>query len=243
MEKSERIIQEVKEGYNKIAEHFSQTRHAPWQEFELFKEYIKDGQKILDLGSGNGRLFFTILKDYNIEYHGIDNSEKLINIAQSRISKSQIPISKQISNPNFQIADMTDIPFSDNYFDLVICVATFHHLPTKKLRLKTLSEINRVLKPGGHLLMTNWYWKHWPFWKYFFNNFLQKNSMMDFFFPWKSSTGEERCLRFYHVFTKSELIKLHQKAGLKIIKAFPHLKAHGKKVYKRGVNIVSVAKK
>jgi len=243
MKKAEKIIQQVKDGYNQIAEQFSNTRQAPWQEFNLFKEYIKDGQKILDAGCGNGRLFFSVLKDYNVEYQGIDNSEKLIEIAKKKISKFQIPISKQIPNPNFQIADMTDIPFADNYFDLVICIAAFHHLPTKKFRLKSLSEINRVLKPNGHLLMTNWYWQYWPFWKYFFNNFWQKSLLLDFFFPWKSATGQERCLRFYHIFTKSELIKLHKKTGLKIIKIFPDLDTYNKKAYKRGVNIVSVASK
>jgi ubiquinone/menaquinone biosynthesis C-methylase UbiE len=234
MTKSEKIFRQVREGYNRIAEHFSATRHAPWQEFNLFKEYIKDKDKILDLACGNGRLYNLLLKDSGLalDYFGLDNSEELIKICRQKYPKVA---------GRFQIGEMTKLPYGDNQFDLVICVASFHHLPDKKSRLKTLAEIHRVLKPGGHLLMTNWHWQHWPFWRYFFRYFSSKKSWQDFCFPWKSADGSAQCLRFYHVFRKSELKRLHQKIGFKIIKLFPHLEGH--KSYKRGVNLVSVAQK
>lgn len=243
MNKSVKILQQVKNGYNQIAEHFSNTRHAPWQEFNLFKEYIKNGQKILDAGCGNGRLFFSFLKDYRVEYHGVDNSEKLIEIAQNKSLKSQVSSLKQVSSIKFQVSNIMDLPFEDNQFDLVFCIATFHHLPDKKLRLQALSEMRRVLKPGGYLLMTNWHWQHWPFWRYFFKNLWLKNSLWDFFFPWQSAAGQTQCLRYYHVFSIGELKKLHHRAGFKIINAFSDLEAHDRKIYKRGVNAVTIGKK
>jgi len=235
MNKSEKVLNQVKDGYNKIADHFSSTRHAPWQEFELFADYIKPGQKILDLACGNGRLHkYFKDKKLEVDYSGLDNSENLIDICRQKYP--------EISD-KFKVGGMTKLPYQENQFDAVICIGSFHHLPSKKLRLKTLSEARRVLKPGGYLLMTNWHWQHWPFWKHFFNNFWQKNSPLDFFFPWKSADGQKQCLRYYHVFTKKELKSLHKKSGLKIIKLFPDLDTHNKKVYKRGVNIVSIAKK
>ena len=242
MNKSEKLLQQVKDGYNQIADHFSKTRYAPWSEFELFNEYIKDNQKILDLGCGNGRLFFTVLKDFNIEYHGIDNSERLIEIAKKKIFNYQLPITNQFSSFNFQVSNITDLPYPDNYFDLVFCVAAFHHLPTKKLRLKALSEIKRVLKPGGYLLMTNWHLWHRPFWKYFFSDIFKKVSIKDFFFPWKSADGQIQCQRYYHAFTKGELKRLFKKIGFKTEKIFLHQNSH-KKEYGRGIDIISIVKK
>src|SRR3989339_511806 len=245
MTKSDKILRQVREGYNRIAEHFSATRHAPWQEFNLFKEYIKDRDKILDLACGNGRLYNLMIsaqgrpasgwKDSGlvIDYYGLDNSEELLKICHQKYPA----ISEK-----FQLGEMSSLPYADEQFDSVICIASFHHLPDKKLRLKTLAEIYRVLKPGGYLLMTNWHWQHWPFWRYFFRYFSGKKSWQDFCFPWKSADGQQQCLRFYHGFTKRELSKLHQQVGFKIIKIFPYLEAD-KKSYKRGINLVSIVQK
>jgi ubiquinone/menaquinone biosynthesis C-methylase UbiE len=242
MNKPEKILQQVKDDYNKIAEHFSQTRYAPWSEFELFKQYIKTGQKVLDLGCGNGRLFFSYLKDFKVEYYGVDNSEKLIEIARKRIFNFQFSIFNKFSMPNFQIGEMTELPYQDNQFDVIICIATFHHLPTKNLRLKTLSEVYRILTPGGYLLMTNWHLWHKPYLKHFFNQFSQKLSLKDFFVPWKSPDGQIQCQRYYHAFSKSELRILFRKAGFKIEKIFFHQDPN-RKIYGRGVNVVAIAKK
>jgi ubiquinone/menaquinone biosynthesis C-methylase UbiE len=46
-------------------------------------EYIESNQKVLDLGCGNGRLF-KILKNKNIKYIGVDNSEMLLLEAQKQ---------------------------------------------------------------------------------------------------------------------------------------------------------------
>jgi alkylated DNA repair protein alkB family protein 8 len=53
---AQHLSEQVKKSYNQIAEHFSQTRHTPWTEFQYFEKYLKPEQKILDLGCGNGRL-------------------------------------------------------------------------------------------------------------------------------------------------------------------------------------------
>jgi len=242
MSKAEQILRQVKDGYNQIAGHFSDTRHHPWDEFNLFKEYIKDHEKILDAGCGNGRLYFSFLRNFNVEYYGIDVSEKLIRIAQDTRNKLQDTNKFQISNFKFQTADITDLPFEENQFDLVFCIATFHHLPDKKLRRQALAELYRVLKPGGYLLMTNWHLWHRQFLKHFFNRFTQKITLKDFFIPWKTPDGKIQCQRYYHAFTKDELKRLFKKSGLKIEKIFLHQNSL-KREYGRGIDVVVVGKK
>ena len=78
-----KILDDVRQSYDKIAEDFSRTRYSIWKEFKPLGQYAKDGDKILDLGCGNGRLI-ELFQGKNIEYAGIDNSEKLIEIAHQK---------------------------------------------------------------------------------------------------------------------------------------------------------------
>ena len=69
----------------------------------LFKD-LKEGEKILDLGCGNGR-WYKIFKEKKVDYFGLDNSEKLIEIA-----KENFPEAK------FFVGDALNLPFPDNFF-------------------------------------------------------------------------------------------------------------------------------
>ena len=49
------------------------------------------------------------------------------------------------------VSDITSIPIENDYFDAVMCVEVFEHLPNP---IEALLELNRVLKPGGKLILT-----------------------------------------------------------------------------------------
>jgi len=191
-------MEKTKEYFDKNVEGFSGGRNAIWPELEELKKYIKDGERILDLGCGNGRLF-ELFKDRNIEYTGVDFSEKLIEKAREKYGE------------HFQIADILSLPFPDNYFDSIWSIAVFHHIPSKQLRLEVLKEMMRVLKENGKIIMTCWY---------LFRLFFRKDILI---FPKKL-----KIQRYYHAFTKKELKKLFQKAGFKI-EELKFLKRNGKK--------------
>ncbi|MBM4177706.1 hypothetical protein FJ208_02810, partial [Candidatus Gribaldobacteria bacterium] len=52
-----KLIDQNKQVYNKIAYDFSNTRNYLWQDILPLLDYSKKGDKVLDLGCGNGRLF------------------------------------------------------------------------------------------------------------------------------------------------------------------------------------------
>ena len=79
------ILNKTKEDYSLIADDFSRTRSFAWDELKLLVQHITPGDKVLDLGCGNGRLL-QIFEDQDIEYIGIDNSEKLIKIAKIKLN-------------------------------------------------------------------------------------------------------------------------------------------------------------
>ncbi len=142
-ELAKKYLEEVKAGYDKYADEFSRTRDKLGNDAEeLAQKYINIGCKLLDVGCGNGWLLNSI-KDKKVEYVGIDNSEQLINKAKRNLEI------KKLRNWEIILGDVLDLPFRDSQFDIVICKAVLHHLPTRELQSKALKEMHRVLKPGG----------------------------------------------------------------------------------------------
>lgn len=202
------LLDKVKDDYNQIAKEFSSTRQKPWPEIRpLFDDFIKDGDKVLDLGCGNGR-YFDFLQEKQIEYFGVDNSKELIDISKQRYS-----------GKNFQIADGLCLPFADNFFNKVYCIAVLHHLPSKEQRLKFLSETKRVLKSNGIFILTVWKFR-WHkevalLLKYTILKILGKNKMDfgDIIEPWGKQLG-----RYYHIFSQNDLRKLCREVNFEVMK-------------------------
>lgn len=205
------LLSKTRQDYNLIAKEFSRKREKPWPEIEfLVNDYLRPGDKVLDLGCGNGRLL-EFLKNKEVDYIGVDNSEKLIEIAKSKYPKNR-----------FLVAEGLSLPFPKNYFDKIYSIAVFHHLPSKEFRLLFLKEAKRVLKPAGLLILTVWSLRLRAFWglflKYTFLKLigLSKLDFGDVFYPWKNSQGKIIISRYLHFFTKKELKKLIKEAGLRL---------------------------
>ncbi len=202
-----KIKKDLQQVYNNISQEFSASRVFPWEELGVFIPHIKEGDKILDLGCGNGRLIKSLDEaDKKYDYLGIDFSKNIIEQA-----KQQFPDRK------FQVNDISDLDFAANSFDMIFSIATFHHLVSKKERLELLNKINTWLKPGGHLFMTNWNLMQPKYRKYIFKNWRHKRAWNDFFIPWqKYSDDNKKLWRYYHSFSIKELEKLLIKSKFKL---------------------------
>ena len=84
-----------------------------------------------------------------------------------------------IRGANFKIGSALDIPSEDNIFDLVVMFDVIEHLP-KNSESKALKEIIRVLKPGGHLVLSTPY-SYWlsnfmdPAWYFGHRHYSERN--------------------------------------------------------------------
>jgi len=203
------LLEKTCQDYNLIADEFSVTRQEIWPELAfLVEDYLTEGEKVLDLGCGNGR-WFKLFQKKKIDYVGVDFSEELIKVA-----KRNYPQAK------FQTADILKLPFPDNCFDKIYSIAVLHHIPSEELRLKSLKEAKRVLKPGGILILTTWKFHDKKelslLFKYTILKLIGKSNLdfKDVLEPWG-----KKIKRYYHCFSKKELTGLVKKAGFKIKKS------------------------
>ncbi|KKQ28215.1 MAG: hypothetical protein US42_C0001G0066 [Candidatus Magasanikbacteria bacterium GW2011_GWC2_37_14] len=203
---SKDLVQLNKDTYNKIARLFAETRKFIWDDLKPLKKYTKDGFKVLDLGCGSGRLYHLFQDFQGLEYIGLDQSEE-----QIKIAKEKFP------NIDFRIGEMTTLPFKDNEFDVVYCIATFHHLPDEKSRIKSLQEMRRVVKSGSYILMTNWNMYSKSAQKLIEKGKFKEISAGDYLVTWRNSQREILGERYYHGFSLEELANLFKKTGLQLV--------------------------
>jgi len=204
---AEYLLKKTTQDYNLIAEQFSRARDKIWREMRfLFDGYLLEGEKVLDLGCGNGR-FYELFQKKNVDYIGVDSSEKLIEIAKKRYPKGR-----------FQVANALNLPFPNNFFDKVYVIAVFHHIPSQEFRLQFLREIKRVLKKEGLLILTVWnLWQKIRTGKLIFKFAFKKifgGSKLDFKDILMKWEGLENC--YFHCFMMGELAGLIKIAGFKI---------------------------
>lgn len=139
----QKYVDQNQSAYDEIASLFSSTRQYIWKDIKPLLRFAKDGDSILDVGCGNGRLY-QLFTDLSITFTGADISTGLIDIAKK-------------SNPEstFIVSDMRELPFDENSFDIAYSIAAVHHLPPEG-QGQTLRAVHRILKPGGLFIMTNW---------------------------------------------------------------------------------------
>lgn len=210
-----RILKKVVEDYDQIADDFSNTRNYIGRDFDQFKKYIKNGQSVLDLGCGNGRLlqyFQRLVEEKEIttfHYIGMDNSINMLETAKKR---------NQNANSLFMEGDQLKIPMTNNAVDIIFNIRAFHHLPSLKTRLQSLKEMSRVTKKNGIIVITVWNLWQKNYYKPIINAIFK--SLITFGTYRYNDTFisfGKHVKRYYHAFTEHELRKLIQKSGLELL--------------------------
>lgn len=115
-------------------------REIFWKKY-LDKLELKKGQKVLDVGCGQGLLLARLRETYGISGKGIDVSSKSIEFAKKNYSGRDL---------FYQVLDAKAISFKSNVFDFVFSFDSLEHIDDQQ---KALSEMIRVTKPGGKLLI------------------------------------------------------------------------------------------
>src|SRR5690606_30478727 len=228
------LLRKTEADYDQMASDFSTTRAFPWEEMRfLVEQYVETGDRILDAGCGNGRLY-ELLKKEKVTYQGIDGSRRLVAIANKRYG------------PYFtrhNLIDLSGLP--DQSFSLIFCVATLQHIPGEKYRLAVLNNFHRLLLPKGYLLMINWNILQQDKFKPYLqksNGLFQKGKFDegDFLYPCKTTLPP--IYRYYHGFSEEELSGLLRRSGFEPEEQY--YAKHGQRASaSTGYNIITVGKK
>jgi SAM-dependent methyltransferase len=157
-----RILELNKDFYQFHAQAFSESRRYPFKGWGRALSSIigntnklsKNAADILDVASGNCRLFEYLQKNskLNFKYTGIDNCGPLMEIAKEKYSK--------FKNFNQLGLDMiNDLDQVNTTFDLVCAFGITHHIPSEELRLKWFTTLSKLISSKGALIITFWYTK------------------------------------------------------------------------------------
>ena len=123
---------------------------------------IRPGYRILDIGCGPGRHTSAAYTHKNITAVGADLCFEDLKKAEERLLYHDELGEHGGGSWGLLSADITCLPFPDDYFDLVICSEVMEHIPAHE---KAAKEIIRVLKPGKNLAVSvPRYFPEWVCW-------------------------------------------------------------------------------
>ena len=109
---------------------------------------ISDGDSILDLATGTSIIPRSLIKKIKKEFRvvGLDITARMLKRGKEKIDQE-----KSNGKINLACGDAMVMPFSNKSFNVVMCGLATHHMNASKL----LSEMRRVLKPGGTIAIAD----------------------------------------------------------------------------------------
>jgi len=114
------------------------------------------GKKVLDIGVGIGGPACLLVTNHGADkVTGIDVEEPVLKEAQATVASQHLQ--NQI---DLQLVKPGPLPFDDATFDIVFSKDSIIHIPDKRA---LFGEVYRVLKPGGWVVMSDWYCSDAPF--------------------------------------------------------------------------------
>lgn len=103
-----------------------------------------DDQEILDIGCGTSLFAERVMQRFpEARVWGLDLSNRMLRQGVARYSR-------RLSQLHVVRGDSERLPFRDDSFDVVTCSHSFHHYPHQD---RVVSEMYRVLRPGGRLMI------------------------------------------------------------------------------------------
>jgi len=104
----------------------------------------KDSHKVLDFGCGIGRVALKLWMEEKLPTHGCDINPEAIKYLGEQLK----------GGPELAVTNYTPpLPYADNFFDAIFSISIWTHLPPE-LQMPWLEEMHRILKPGGHALIS-----------------------------------------------------------------------------------------
>ncbi len=140
-------MEKMVDSYDSYMRKVTFGREQVLREMTVDLAQVKPGNSVLEIGCGTGTL--TLAAKQRVgptgEAFGIDQIPGMVEASQRKAAQANQKIT-------FQVGSIDNIPFPDNRIDAVMCSFMIFHM-SEETRRKGIAEIQRVLKPGGRLLV------------------------------------------------------------------------------------------
>ena len=110
------------------------------------------GKRVLDVGCGNGYVLERYAR-HGAEVFGIDLTETALGLSRQRFALAAL-------KAEFRPTDGNTIPYPDDHFDIVCAMGVLHHIANPR---PMVTEMRRVLRPGGELILMLYHRHSWKY--------------------------------------------------------------------------------
>ena len=139
------VFDSVAPKYDLMNDLMSMGLHRAWKAFTVLVADIREGYQVLDIAGGTGDLALAFSKKVGKSGRVVHTD---INEAMLRTGRDRL-LDAGVALPTL-VCDAEKLPFPNNHFDLVSVAFGLRNMTHKDV---ALAEMNRVLKPGGKLLV------------------------------------------------------------------------------------------
>jgi len=139
------VFDSVASKYDLMNDLMSMGLHRAWKAYTVMVANLHEGDKALDIAGGTGDLALAFAKEVGksgLVVH-TDINEAMLRTGRDRLVDAGVVLPTTV-------CDAEKLPFADNFFDLVSVAFGLRNMTHKDV---ALAEMNRVLKPGGKLLV------------------------------------------------------------------------------------------
>ncbi len=143
------------------------------------------------------------------EWTAIDLTPQAIDTARRMIDKHLAPeFAKRV---RLQVMDAQKLSFGDNTFDVAVSFSVFDHIPDPGVRQRAIREMARVVKPGGHVVIT----------------VPNRHSYYRFMYERNVRRGADLHVGYQYFYSRSELRDELRAAGLRVVRFTSDMKPVG----------------
>ena len=138
--------------YNTASDFYDHPANTFWSRYgrqTVERLGLTPGEHVLDVCCGSGASAIPAAESVGQtgSVIGVDLAENLLALARSKAKD------RGLTNIEFRSGDLTQLPFDDESFDVVVCVFGIFFVPDMEVGLR---ELKRVLRSGGKLAITTW---------------------------------------------------------------------------------------
>jgi len=184
-------------------------------------KYFKEGDLVLNIGCGAGREAVALLKK-GYQVVGTDLHPKMIEAAMRNARVHDV-------QGRFAEMDACRMTFEDNSFDQIVMFGSIiTHIPKRENRITALKEAKRVLRKGGHIILSvpnrKSHVKYMAYfavvnvWRAFYKNIIKNYPLeANDRFGTVVSSGKSKGKIYWHMYSLDEMVEDINRCGLKVV--------------------------